>query len=433
MNPIIKTSANMLSRLIILSSLVLIITRGNAQQSLTLDDCILKANANYPLQNQQALWDQLQASQTENNRSLNYPQINIIGQATYQSEVTRIPNIIPNLEIPSADKDQYKLYTDLYQNIYNGGISKAKEKIQIAQIEVEKQKVNVEIYQVRQRVIQLYFGVVLAQEQLKQIKITESDIQNAKTKVTAAIKYGTASKNNLTILESEEIHLSQKKTELNYQIRINKAQLAKFIATEIDSNTLLILPSSKSELSVGLRPEQLLFEKQKSNFAAQSEMLKTKKMPKVGFFLQAGFGKPGLNFLDNSFRPYYLAGLRTQWTISDWYNLDHDKNIIRLQQSMVDQQDNTFKFNLDQQVLQSNLEYQKYQELIAQDEQIISLRKQIKETATIQLENGIITSTDFLKELNAEEFAREEMSVHIIRMHLLQYQLQFLQNGYPTN
>ena len=142
------------------------------------------------------------------------PQFSINGQATYQSDVTEIPIKIPNTTIPSISKDQYKIYTEVDQTIFDGGIIKMQKQSIEANAAVEDQKLEVELYNLKERINQLFFGILLVNEQDTLTEILKKDIQNGINKTNAAIANGTALKSSSDVLQAELLKVNQHSIEL---------------------------------------------------------------------------------------------------------------------------------------------------------------------------------------------------------------------------
>ncbi len=154
-------------------------------------------------------------------------------------------------------------------------------------------------------------------------------------------------------------------------------------------------------------------------------LLSASQRPGVELFLQGGYGRPGLNMLENSFRPYYLGGVRFTWRLSNLYTYRNEKEILNIRRQTLDAQEETFVFNTELTLSQHQVEIQKLQQLIRADEEIIALRRRVRETAAVQLEQGVITATDFVREVNAEDQAQQNRVLHETQLLLAQAKYQF--------
>ena len=387
--------------------------------SITLDTCYFLAKQNYPLIKQQELIAKTNEYTLENISKGYLPQINISGQATYQSDVTQLPKTIPG--VPVLTKDQYKIYAEINQPVYDGGAIKEQKKLQEANTIVDQQKLEVELYKLKDRINQLFFGVLLIDEQLKQNALMKNDIQLGLNKTNAAITNGTALKSNADVLKAELLKASQQTIELNANRKAFMDMLGLFINRQLDQNTVLIKPKNIIPSQEIKRPELLMFDYQNKIFDAQNNLLTVKNRPKVSFFVQGGFGKPAFNILSNSFDAYYTGGLRLNIPLSGFYTLKNERALINTNRQNIGVQKETFLFNTQFTLKQQNADIIKLQEILKTDDEIIPLRTNIKNTALAQLDYGVINSSDYLREVNAEDNAKQNKIIHEIQLLMAQY------------
>jgi outer membrane protein TolC len=402
---------------------MLMVTGQTWAQTLTIAECYSLAEKNYPLVKQRELITQSSVYSIQNLSSAHMPQVNINGQATYQSAVTQIPIKLPGNEIPTLSKDQYKLYAELSQTLYDGGLIHQQKQSQEVNTMVEQQKLEVELYKLKDRINQLFFGVLLVDEQIKQTDLLKKDIQLGMHKTEGAIANGAAFKSSFDILKAELLKANQRTTELAAIRKANIDMLGLFINRELDASIVLTKPSAPSVSPEIKRPELLMYEYQAKNINAQDKILAARNLPRLSFFMQGGYGRPALNMLSNSFQAYYVGGLRLNWSLSGLYTTKRDLAQLDLTRRGVDIQKEIFLFNTNFAVKQQNAEVNKYNELLAADEEIVALRASVKNTASVQLENGVINTNDYLREVNAEDQARQSKIVHEIQSLMAQYAL----------
>jgi len=400
-------------------------------QDLTLEMCHKMAKENYPAVKQYGLIDKSKDFTIDNLHKGYWPQISITGQATYQSDVTAIPLKIPGIDIPTLSKDQYKLYADINQTIYDGGIIKTLKETARGNADVQQGQLEVELYKIEDRVNQLFFGILMVNAQIDQTNTLNKDIQSGIDKTKAAISNGTAFRSTLDVLLAEQLKLDQRSVELKASKRAFLDMLGYWIAKDLNENTTFKSPvQDVTILGPDIkRPELSLYELQKKNIDVQEKLISAKLQPKVGLFVQAGLGKPALNMLSNDFEPYYLGGLRLNWSISGFYTSKKEREIYEINRMNIDVQKDVFLFNTNLSVRQQNSEVSKLQALIKTDDEIISLRTSIKNTALAQLENGVITTSDYLRETNAEDQARQAKILHQIQLLLAAQSLKWTTNN----
>jgi outer membrane protein TolC len=396
-----------------------------AQQSLSLQQAYDLAQKNYPLIKQRELLKQTTGLTIDNLNKGYLPQFSLGGQATYQSEVTTIDVPIPGFKFNPPSKDQYKILADLNQVIYDGGVIKQQKNIQQMNEEVNQQKIEVDLYTIKDRINQLFLGVIYFDEQLKQIELVKADLNDGIKKVQAQVNNGVALKSNLNLLQVQLLTTDQRGIELKASRKGLIDVLSLFINQPLPETVQLETPVVPS-ISYGdiQRPELKLFSYQDQLLNSQTKLIDAKNLPKANFFVQGGYGKPGLDFLKNQFDFFYTTGVRFNWNFGGLYTQKREKKIIDVNKKIVDIQKETFLLNTNTALKQQESEINKYQQLIAADQQIIELRTKVKQAANAQLENGVITTIDFLQDVNAEDQARQNLIIHQIQ--LLQSQINYM-------
>jgi outer membrane protein TolC len=389
---------------------------------LTLEQCQELSKKNYPLIKQKELISQTREYTIANVHSGYLPQFTLNAQVTYQSDVTRVPIDLPGLAIKPLSKDQYKVYGEVNQTILDGGTIKQNAAVADANSQVEQQKLGVELYKVRDRVNQIFFGVLLMDQQLVQADLVKKDLQTSLSRMEASIQNGISFRTNADILQAEILKTNQRIIETKSMRSSYLDMLSIFINQPLDDGTSLVAPqiTSVTESADIARPELNLYNTQKLLIASQYHASNTRNMPKLGFFLQAGYGKPGLNVLKNEFDTYYIGGFRLNWNFSGFYNTKRDRQLMEVNSQSIDTQRDLFLFNTKLSLRQNSNDISRLSDLMMVDEQIITLRKRIKETAKAQLDNGVITANDYLRELNAEDLAKQNETLHRVQWMLAQ-------------
>ena len=395
-------------------------------QQLSLATAYELSQKNYPAVKQKDLVRQTAGISVENLQKGFLPQFSLSGQATYQSDVTKVSVPIPGVNIEAPGKDQYKLLADVNQLIYDGGLTREQKSLQQLNARVEEQKVEVELYKVKERINQLYLSILYLDEQLKQVELVKKDIETGMKKVEAQVQNGVAFKSNLNMLKAELLKTGQRSVELMTSRKGLVDALSLFIGQELDPFVRLEQPEQRPPAAAEnaiARPELKLYSEQQKLIGQQNKLIHARNLPKASLFAQAGYGRPGLNMLKNDFSFYSIGGVRFNWSLGGLYTKKKEKEQVQINQKMVDVQQETFLLNTNSQLRQQQSEIDKLQQLISSDEEIIALRKTVTEAAKAQLENGVITANDFLKEVNAEDQARQALITH--RVQLLQAQINY--------
>lgn len=392
---------------------------------LSLQEAYDLAEKNYPVTQQSKLVQQT-ANLTIENLSRGFlPQVSLSGQATYQSDVTKVNVPVPGFNLTPPSRDQYKVLADVNQMIYDGGMIRQQKVAATIQADVEDQKVKVELYKLKERVSQVYLGILYLDEQIKQVDLVKADLQTGIKRVEAQVNNGVALRSNLNVLKAEMLKADQRAIELKASKKGLMETLALFLGKELEANTVLEKPviSSFSIDKEITRPELSLFQQQGKLLSQQDNLIKAKNLPKASLFAQGGYGRPGLNMLKNDFAFYYIGGVRLNWSLGNLYTQKKEKELVEVSKKVIDIQKETFLLNTSVQLKQQQSEMEKLQQLIAADNDIIDLRKQVTDAAKAQLENNVITANDYLKEVNAEDQARQLRIAH--QLQLLQAQINY--------
>jgi len=396
-----------------------------AQDAVTLEQCQNWARENHPVLKQLDLYQQILDLKNENNATSFLPQVNLNGQATYQSAVTKIGISLPNIKIPSVDKDQYKFYLDLKQTIWDGGLSKAKELINNVENAGNLQQTEVELYQVKERVNQFFFTSFLIQENLKILEKKTETLAERRKILESAVNNGMVLSSELDQLLAELIKTDQLVIELKSNKETVLYALSILTGRTTEQLNNLKLPEELAVTDLPLkRPEMDLFSKQNELLNANSEILQKQRNPKLFGFGQAGYGKPGLNMLNNQFDTYYLVGLGFSWNVLDWKTTSRQKQMIKLQQDIVQTKQESFVRNIDLATDQQNKQINQIAELLKTDQELIAIRERITKTSASKLENGSITMADYIQDLNAETTARLMLETRKIQLNEARIKLQ---------
>ncbi|HVM89603.1 MAG TPA: TolC family protein [Puia sp.] len=382
------------------------------------------AKSNYPLIKQKDLIRKTTQYSVANAAKGYLPVFNINGQATYQSDVTNFPFKIPGLTVPGYSKDQYKIYGEVDQVMYDGGNIKTQKQSAEINDAIQQQNLEVQLYAVFDRVNQLYFGCLLAEEQLKQNELLKKDIQNGLDKVKAMVANGTAYRSSADELSAQLLQADQSRVELQAIYKSYMNMLALFVNLPLDENTVIEKPEPVAANDTVSRPELLLYDFQKRNYDVQDKMLDVQLRPKFNLFLQGGYARPGLNMLSNNFQWYYIGGIRMNWNLGSLYTLKNQRQLLNINRQTLDIQKETFLFNTKITQKQESEDILKYTGLMSKDDAIISLRESVKNAANAQLENGVLSAHDYLTQVNAEDQARQNLILHQIQLLQAQYNYQ---------
>ncbi len=421
-----------MKKLMILNSLLLCFCAVSAQ--ITINDCYTKAQANYPLIKQYDLIENSKEYNLSNAGKGYLPQINFSAKATYQSDVTQIPIDfsqlgIQGVSIPTLSKDQYNATVDVNQVIWDGGNIKSKRENIRTAAEVNSKSLEVELYSINDRVNQLYFGILLFDAQLDQNRLYQEELQRNFDRVSACVQNGTANQADLDAVKVEQLKAIQNKSQLTHSRRAYMDVLSAMIGKKLDSSTTLVKPEQISYLNTSVqRPELELYSAQIRNLETQNKEINAGLMPRLGVFFTGGYGKPGLNMLSDEFEAYYIAGVSLSWSFSNLYSNKNSKRLIKNNINSVLTQKETFLFNTNLDISKKHSEIDKYRDQMKYDDDIIALRTSVKQSSEAKMTNGTLSGIDLMRDVNAEDLAKQDKILHEVELLLAMYNLKYITN-----
>ncbi|WOD42983.1 TolC family protein [Hwangdonia lutea] len=387
------------------------------QQSVTLEECYRLVVENYPLARQSQLFESQNNLDKAIISNAKLPQFNFDAQATYQTDVIEIP--IPNTNIEPLNKDQYRATLSVNQLIYNGGATNAALHVKSAQTKTKQKQVDVNLYQLKQQVNQLYFSILLAQESELLLKAKQTQLEAKLKEVVSGIKYGVILPTSDKVLEAELLKIKQQFQELESNKTALIETLSQLIHQPLNASTLFQNPLVEVQLQQDLnRPELELFQLKKDEIAQSETLISKQNTPKLLGFATGGFGNPGLNMLDNSFQTFYTVGVKLNWNVFDWNSNKKQRQSLAINKDIVDTETETFKLNTNIALNQQQKEIDKIEGFITSDLEIINFRKEVLQTADSQLKNGVITSSAYITELTNLYEDENTLVKHKIQLQL---------------
>ena len=403
----------MKTKLVILL-LFLLSINSNAQQTLTLEDCYTLVTKNYPLSKQSGLLKQKANYEIEALSKGKLPRIDVNAQATYQSEVIGFPAALPGVQ--PLNKDQYRATLDVNQLIYNGGVIDANAKLKEAQTKTQQQQVEINLYQLKSRINQYYFSILLLQEKTALLSAKKELLGSKVKEVQSAVKFGAILPASEQILEAEIIKINQQLTEIKFEKIKLLNNLSELTFAKIDSETILVQPETKALNTNVSRPEISFYDLQNQQLEFSKGLISKSNLPKINAFGQAGYGNPGLNMLDNSFQTFYVVGLKANWNVFDWGKNKTDKKALDISKEIVTSDKETFELNNKMQLEEQDYEIKKMEQLLLSDGEIIQIREKIIKSSDAQLKNGVITASEYLVELTNLFEAKNILKTHEVQL-----------------
>lgn len=388
-----------------------------AQEQISLQNCYQLFNTNFPLAKQNALLEKQNALDLETIKTGKLPEINLSAQATYQSDVIEIP--IPNAGIEPLNNDQYRATVSVNQLIYGGGIIDASLNAKSATLKTQQKQIEVNLYQLKKQINQLYFSILLTQEKRGLMVEKEKQLNAKLNEVISGIKNGVLIPTSDKILQAELLKLNQQFIEVKSNKLSLIETLSSLIGKYLEPSTTFQNPILETQLTAEIkRPEQELFELKKDQIETSEELLAKQNKPKLIGFATGGYGNPGLNVLDNSFQTFYTVGVKLNWNVFGWNANKKQREAVSINRDIIDTEAEIFALNTNIELNQQQSEIQKLEAFITSDLEIIKLRKEVLKSTESQLKNGIITSSSYIDELTNLYEDETTLSTHKIQLLL---------------
>jgi outer membrane protein TolC len=340
----------------------------------------------------------------------------------------QLPPPLPAPEMPVISKDMYKVTLDISQSVWDGNVTRYQKKVETMNLQVDQTNVQAQLYQLKERVNQYFLVVVLLNENEKLLNSTKSQLQEKLGELEAGILYGAVLQSAADALRAELISLDQRLDELRIERTTAYHMLSDFLLSDIPETTILALPEALIDDPAweNRRLENEVFNLQQTRLGIMRNMVTTKWNPKFYLFGQGGIGRPGLNMLSNNFEPFGIVGIKATWIPWNWNANKNEKKILELQSGIVKTQQSAFDRNLKVQSDRDLGEIRKARAVLGKDREIIDLREKISDAASHQLDNGVITSSDYVNRLTEERQAKLNYEIH--RIQLIRAQLAYLFN-----
>ncbi|MGE6218980.1 TolC family protein [Nubsella zeaxanthinifaciens] len=404
------------------------ITRAQLD-SVSLEQCYVWARENYPDIAKLELMDRAEGYELSNLGKRFLPQLAISGQASYQSQTVDFQYAVgrlPGISLPSVAKDQYRIQGEVSQLIYDGGDLGQQKALARANVALQKQRTEISLYAVRQRLNSIYFSILLMDEQAKRNVLHAENIKVQIRKMEASVKNGTALRSSLDELRAELLHIQQQDVEYQTSRQAYMHILSLFIGKQLSEGTKFSRPRTPADDRGIDRPELRAFELQRSVYKIQRRQLEVAYLPQISAFFQAAYGRPTLNIIENRFGPWYITGLRVSWSLGSLYLLSNKRKLFDLNEATVETDSRTFLLNTKLELAQQDAQVAKYVKLIAEDEKLIGLRTSIRTAAEAQLENGVITTSEYVQKVNAENLAWQSRIFHQLQLLQARYHQKFI-------
>ena len=424
--------------------------KGFAQERITIEQCQQWALENYPVIQQHGLLDEAEKYTLSNIARVYRPELSLSGMASWQSEKTEldmdigevdmnidlsevaqgmnlpavdIPISVPSLKVPVSDQDRYNVSLSLRQALWMGGRNKASKEIARRETDMLHAGLDAQLYKIKDKVKQLYFGLLTLQGRDEQLDRAEEILDSVRLRAEAALKEGLIYETDLDVLDGERIKYEQLRIELNAKRAACLEVLSSLIQRPVTETTVLEVPNVEASLGDTeiRRPELEFFDKRQKRLEADLKMVNAENMPNLGLFATGGYGKSGLNTLDSDFKPYFIGGIMFSWNFGRLNTSRNNKRLVRVQQEQVSKLQEAFEFNTRMEVAMQDAEIRKLQELLKKDEEIIRIRENVRKASEVKYSNGVCTVSELITDVNQLFIAQQEKALREIELKMMIY------------
>ena len=414
-----------------LALLMLLMPRGAFAQELSLETCWERAKAHYPLSRQYTLIEATRDSSLSNASKRYLPQLSLNIKASYQSEVTKLP-LDPAalglpMSIPEVHRDQYGATLDVSQLLWDGGRTGASRELIRSEAEVSRAQTDVSLHSLRRRVNEIYFALLLLSEQARYNDLFHEEILRTKHKVETLIQGGVATPTDLDAVEADRLRSERTQSEYLALRRSYLGALGLLMGDTLPDSTRLSFPEAEARVAGDkARPELEVLALQTQTLGARRRELSASLLPTLGLFAQGGYARPGLNFLERDFSPYYIIGARLSWSLGSLYTHRDSQRLLSTQERSLGLQREAFVSNQQIEATRQRGALDKVQAQLHYDDELIALRRRIYSNSTAKMEHGTLTGVDLMRDLTNVRLAEQEKILHRVQYLQLLYDLRWI-------
>lgn len=412
------------------------------EQEVTIEACESWALSNYPAVQAYGLLEKARKFTLSNIGRTYVPEFSLSGTASWQSEKMELdldmpdkmditmdlngpvtmPVSLPDMTVPVSDQDRYNVSLSLKQALWAGGRVKAGKLMADKEVDMRKAELDVQLYQIKDKVKQLYFGLLTIEGREQQLDRADEIIDSLRMRADVALKEGVIYETDLDVIEVERIKYRQMRTELEAKRKACLEMLSMLTGHRVSQETRLVMPVEASLVNDEIkRPELAYLESKGKRLEADMKMLHAENMPKVGLFAMGGYGKSGLNTFDTDFKPYFVGGVMVSWNFGKLNTLRNDRKLKQVERESVDIEEQSFIFNTKMEALMQDAEIQKLRELVKSDEETVALRESIRKASEVKYANGVCTVSELISDVNHALIAQQEKLLREVELRMAIY------------
>jgi outer membrane protein TolC len=412
-----------------------VLAHAEGEPSVSLESLIEAARRNHPtLAKEPLLSESLELTKAELNRAY-WPQLTLGARATWQSAVTSVDIPIPGVRVIPLSNDQYRASLDIQQNLWDGGVTSEQKQLAQARSGVEREKVKLDWHQVRDRILQLYFAGVVQQHLEAQGELLQRYLGTVVEKAKVSLNSGVVTERDVFLAQAKQLEARQAMVEATAQLSGVRRSLEELTGATLPRAVVLADPArscappqAHTPASALHRPELSLLDAQARVLDAQEQLDRAADLPRLGAFATAGYARPGLNMLDDSFQPYFIGGVQLSVPLTYLYagTWRNGREQLAVQRSLVAREREAVVQRVELELQAQAAELERLDAIIALDDELLSLRERARKQTDLQLQLGTASMTDLLNDLTQEDQARTRRAVHRAQHELACRQVELI-------
>ena len=384
-----------------------------AVHALSLNEARSMARDNYPAIRQYRMIEQSRDFTLDNVAKGWLPQVSISAGAYGFTDILKSDQ---RMEQAGMDMNNFMANASVMikQSLYDGGQIAARKKVVWAESQVQKQQLDVSMYAINEQVDQLFFGILLLDEQLKQNALLQKDLATSEQTIRSMMIGGIANQTDLDAILVERLKAEQQNESLLASRQSYLRMLGVFVGKDLAAAAETLEKPAQGYVRANVnRPELKYYASQNLLLDAQRKQLNTQLRPTVGIF---GMGMVHSKMSDMLNNGMMVAGVSVSWNIGALYTRKNDIRKIEVQRQINDSQREVFLFNNRLQNEETNGAIASLKRQIEKDEEIVRLRESIRGKSDRKVELGTKSVNELVSDINAVSLARAQKAMHEIQL-----------------
>lgn len=384
-----------------------------AVHALSLNEARSMARDNYPAIRQYRMIEQSRDFTLDNVMKGWLPQVSISAGAYGFTDILKSDK---KMEQAGMDMNNFMANASVMikQSVYDGGQIAARKKVVWAESQVQKQQLDVSMYAINEQVDQLFFSILLLDEQLEQNALLQKDLATSEQTIRSMMTGGIANQTDLDAILVERLKAEQQNESLLASRQSYLRMLGVFVGKDLAAAAEMLEKPAQGYVRANVnRPELKYYASQNLLLDAQRKQLNTQLRPTVGIFGMGMVHSKMSGMLNNGMM---VAGVSVSWNIGALYTRKNDIRKIEVQRQINDSQREVFLFNNRLQNEEANGAIASLKRQIEKDEEIVRLRESIRGKSDRKVELGTKSVNELVSDINAVSLARAQKAMHEIQL-----------------